>query len=660
MLFKAKDNPIEKRIVDSIRCLGIDMINESNSGHPGIVLGAAPIIYTVYAKHLRFSSSNTNWLNRDRFIMSAGHGSALLYATLFLSGFNLTIDDLKEFRKLGSLTPGHPEYKVTPGVDMTTGPLGQGFSSAVGMAIAEEYLRNYYQKKKVSLIDYNTYVLCSDGDLMEGVSYEAASLAGTLKLNHLIVLYDSNNICLDGKTEQVFTENVANRFQALNWNVIVVQDGEDLNAIDSAIEKAKSSDKPNLIVVNTVIGKYSKIQGTKMVHGTPLEAEDITNIKEVLGVRDIPFTVSMEASETYKEMLTNRLSGPYQEWLKKFEALDDDLKTELIALQDGNTPINLEDFDYDMTDNQSESLRISAGKVLNALALKNDLLLGGAADVSTSTNTYLEDRGDFSSSNRLGRNIWFGVREHAMGAILNGMALSGLKVFGSTYLAFSDYLKPAMRMAALMNLPVTYIFTHDSISVGKDGPTHQPVEQLVSLRATPNFEVFRPADINEIIGVYQYVMKKTSGPSAIVIGRNEVVPKETTSIKETAKGAYIVRQEETNLAGIIIASGEELDLALETANRLMEKGLDLRVVSVPSLELYKRQDKEYREMLFPLGTKVFVIELSSSYSWHEFVYNDKYLITLDKFGKSGNKEDLYQEFGFDIETIVSKIEGLLK
>ena len=662
MLFKGKEKNVEeKKIVDSIRCLGIDMIQEAGSGHPGIVLGAAPILYTLYAKHLKINPSDDKWYNRDRFVLSAGHASALLYATLFMAGYDLSIEDLKNFRKLDSKTPGHPEYGITPGVDVSTGPLGQGFATSVGMAIAEEYLRNYYIKKNLPFINYYTYVLCSDGDLMEGISYEAASLAGTLKLSHLVAIYDCNQMTLDGSSDKSFTENVLLRFQAMNWNVLVVADGEDLTSLDSAITKAKSSlDKPTLIIVQTVIGKYSKLQGTNKVHGTPLDLDDISTMKERFGIRDIPFAVSQEAIDIMQDMIKERITPLYDASNKTESRLTEEDRKDLENLIQNHTSITNENIDYEAPDTYQEALRVTSGKILNQFASISPFFMGGSADLSSSTKTYLENASDFSSSDRCGKNIWFGVREHAMGAILNGLSLSGFRVFGSTFLAFSDYMKPAIRMSAFMKLPVIYIFTHDSISIGEDGPTHQPVEQLVSLRSIPNVEVFRPCDVNEMIGIYQYVMSKNDSPSILSLGRNSVRMKENTSIKDVMKGGYILKKEEKNLSGIIISSGEEMDIALEVGKILEEKGFDLRIVSMPSIELFKKQSKEYQEELLPLGIKTFVIEASSSYSWESFVYNDKYLITLDQFGASGSSNDVKHKYGFDIESMVTKIEELLK
>lgn len=651
----------EQKIVDQIRMLGIDMIHEANSGHPGIVLGAAPILYTLYAHHLKFSSQDPEWINRDRFVLSAGHGSALLYATLFMAGFDLELEDLKKFRQIDSITPGHPEYKTTPGVDMSTGPLGQGFASAVGMAIAERYLANTYNKYKDGLIDHYTYVLCGDGDLMEGISYEAASLAGTLKLHKLIVLYDSNNISLDGSTDMTFTENVTARFDALGWSVITVPNGEDPIAIDKAIQKAKQNlEKPTLIQVKTTIGKYSKLQGTNQVHGSPLTDDDISAIKKKLEIRDIPFTVSNDAMDDFQKIIEDRMESEYQDWQNKVAGLDKKVFEQLQQLQEENPTWKWKDITYTPPKEGRESTRVTSGKILNAISKKYPHLLGGSADVASSTKTYLEKGGDFNRDNYAGRNIWFGVREHAMGAILNGLALSGLRPFGSTFLSFSDYLKPAIRMSALMNLNVLYLFTHDSIRIGEDGPTHQPVEQLIGLRSIPNLEVFRPADANEVIGVYKTVLESGNGPTAIVLGRNEVSIQETTSVNDVAKGAYIVREYSRNLSGIIIATGEDLALALEVSERLFQKGFDVRVISMPSISRFKAMPRAYQEELLPLGVKTIIIEAASSYSWNEFVYNDRYLITVDHFGYSGKKEDVLAKFNFDVESVEEKIEKLLK
>ena len=647
---------IEEKIIGEIKSLGLDMIEEAGSGHPGIVLGAAPILYTLYLNHLRFDASNPNFYNRDRFIMSAGHGSSLLYSILYFAGYDLSLDDLKAFRRLNSKTPGHPEYKKTPGVEMTTGPLGQGFATAVGYAIAEKHTEALINKKE-KVIDYNIYCLCGDGDLMEGVSYEAASLAGSLKLDNLIVLYDSNKITMDGKIDNVFDEDITKRFESMNWTVLTTSD--EPQDIDDAIIKAKEADKPTIIQVATTIGKDSSLAGSNKSHSGCFDKEEMSKIKTTLGVRDIPFTISNEAVEEFRSYIKERNKDLVTNFDDIKEMLDEEEKSILNKLINPDKSIKLTTLDYTKPDDNEELLRISAKKVLNSYSLISPLIIGGNADTSSSTKIYLNELTPFTKDNYIGRNINFGVREHAMASIANGLALAGYRPFVSTFLSFSDYLKPALRLTALMDLPVTYIFTHDSISIGQDGPTHQPVEQLVSLRAIPNMEVFRPADSNEVIGSFKTIYENNS-PSSLIIGRDSIKILESTSISATSKGGYIVHNEERKLDGVIIATGEEVTLALEVMQLLKEKGYDLRVVSMPSIERYNSLTKEEKEELLPLGVKKFVIEKGSSYSWYSFVYKDSYLFTLDKFGASGKTEEVNSFYGFTKEEISLKIEALLK
>ncbi len=647
----------QTRIIDQIRCLGIDMIDEAKSGHPGIVLGAAPILYTLYAHHLKFDAANPSFFNRDRFVMSAGHGSALLYATLHMAGFDLSLEDLKQFRQLDSKTPGHPEYGKTPGVDITTGPLGQGIASSVGMAIAEANLRARYK-----IVDHYTYCLCGDGDLMEGVSYEALSLAGTLKLNKLIVLYDSNDICLDGKTSLTFTENIAMRFVSMGWNVISVTDGENVEAISKAIEEAHAStDKPTLIEIKTTIGKYSSVQGTSESHGKPLSKEDITNIKEKLKVRDIPFAVSQNVSDDFRNIIKERCANLTKDFEEKLVSLSEKEQQELAYFMSDDKSISIKEIFYEPPiDKQEEAVRVTSQKLLNNLVPEFPQLIGGSADLFESTKVFIKDGGIFSCEDNLGRNIYFGVREHAMGAIANGLALHGYRPYIATYLSFSDYLKPAMRMACMMNLPVIYIFTHDSISVGEDGPTHQPIEQLLALRTMPVLDVFRPADTNEVIGTYKTILEKKEGPAAISLSRNTLPILETAKANEVERGAYIIYDTPSKPHGIIMSSGEEVSIAIEVARRLKTKGIDIRVVSVPNLERFLAQDDEYFEAILPVEVRKIVVEASSSYSWYSLIFNSKYLITLDTFGLSGKKNDVQKHFGFDVDSLEEKIESLLK
>lgn len=659
---KRDENEINQgKIIDQLRCLGIDMISEANSGHPGIVLGAAPILYTLYAHHLRFDPLDPNYFNRDRFVMSAGHGSALLYATLYLAGFPITLDDLKNFRQIDSITPGHPEYGVTPGVDASTGPLGQGIAMAVGMAMAEANLRARYNNGKKEVIDHYTYVLAGDGDLMEGVSYEACSLAGTLKLNKLIVLYDSNDVCLDGKTSMTFNDNVSMRFISLGWNVITVSDGESYEAISKAIDEAKNStDKPTLIEVKTVIGKHSSLEGTNLVHGAPLSREEVTAIKGKLGVRDIPFTVSQNICDDFRYFVEKRCSSLSEKFDKTVASLSEEEQEELKFFMGNDKAIPIKNFIYTPTEDLLESPRDTSSRLLNSVVKDSPFILGGSADLFAANRTYIKDAGDFSASNYLGKNIFFGVREHAMGAILNGLALSGFRVYGSTFLSFSDYMKPAIRMAAMMKLPVIYIFTHDSISVGEDGPTHQPVEQLLGLRSTPNLEVFRPADANEVIGSYKAISETVSGPSVITLSRNKLPILETTNVVGVSHGGYVVFDTERKPSGIVIATGEEVHQAIEVAKRLLVKGIAIRVVSMPNLNRFLKQDEEYIESVLPVEVRKIVVEAGSSFSWNRLIFNDKYLITLDTFGASGKKDDVYKKFGFDVDSLEEKIENLLK
>ena len=659
---KRDENEINQgKIIDQLRCLGIDMISEANSGHPGIVLGAAPILYTLYAHHLRFDPLDPNYFNRDRFVMSAGHGSALLYATLYLAGFPITLNDLKNFRQIDSITPGHPEYGVTPGVDASTGPLGQGIAMAVGMAMAEANLRARYNNGKKEIIDYYTYVLAGDGDLMEGVSYEACSLAGTLKLNKLIVLYDSNDVCLDGKTSMTFNDNVSMRFVSLGWNVITVSDGESYEAISKAIDEAKNStDKPTLIEIKTVIGKHSSLEGTNLVHGAPLSSEEVTAIKEKLGVRDIPFTVSQNICDDFRYFVEKRCSSLSEKFNKTVASLSEEEQEELKFFMGNDKAIPIKNFIYTPTEDLLESPRDTSSRLLNSVVKDSPFILGGSADLFAANRTYIKDAGDFSANNYLGKNIFFGVREHAMGAILNGLALSGFRVYGSTFLSFSDYMKPAIRMAAMMKLPVIYIFTHDSISVGEDGPTHQPVEQLLALRSIPNLEVFRPADANEVIGSYKAISENVSGPSVITLSRNKLPILETTNVVGVSHGGYVVFDTERKPSGIVIATGEEVHQAIEVAKRLLVKGIAIRVVSMPNLNRFLKQNEEYIESVLPVEVRKIVVEAGSSFSWNRLIFNDKYLITLDTFGASGKKDDVYKKFGFDVDSLEEKIENLLK
>lgn len=654
-----KDNSkelMERKIIDNLRGLSIDVIDNAKTGHPGIALGAAPILYSLYAHHLKFSTKQDKWINRDRFVMSAGHGSSLLYSILYMAGFDISLDDLKQFRKLGSITPGHPEYGVTPGVDISTGPLGQGIASSVGIAIGEEYLSNYFGEK---IIDYYTYVLCGDGDLMEGVSYEALSLAGKLGLNKLIVLYDSNSVTLDGNLSDSSIENTKQRFESINWNYLLVNDGEDINSINDAITKAKNSDKPTIVEIKTIIGKFSQNQGTSKVHGSPLELDDIKEIKEKLNLRDIPFSISSEAVDNFCELINERNEHLYEQWESEVEKLDEIKKEQLFSIINNKDALKIKDIYYEVPEDGMESTRVSSGKILNSIAENYPFIMGGSADVSNSTHAKIKEEGYFSSNESGNRNIAFGVREHAMAAIANGIALTGVTPFVSTFFSFSDYLKPSLRMSALMNLPVIYVFTHDSITVGEDGPTHQPIEQLAMLRSTPNIDVYRPYDANEVLGSYKSIME-TRNPSCLVLSRNKVELSSDTKVNEVKNGGYVLEKEHGELEAVLISCGEEMSIASEVYKVLTERGVAIRLVSMPSIELFEKQTEKYKNSVIPKDVKVFVIELASSYSWHKFTNNKEHLFTIDEFGFSGSKDEILTKYGFDSDTIANKIEKLLK
>lgn len=655
----------DKKIIDNIRSLGIDMIREANSGHSGIVLGAAPMIYTLFRKHLVFPTNVCDYVNRDRFVMSAGHGSALLYSTMFFSGYPIKLEDLKKFRKKGSITPGHPEVKITKGIEVSTGPLGQGVATSVGIAIAEKFLREKFAlNKHESLISHYTYCLCGDGDLMEGVSNEALSLAGKLKLGKLILLYDSNDVCLDSFLAKTMTDNTKLKYEALGFHVIVVNDGESVKAIDKAICKAKNvSDKPSLIIVKTKIGKYSSMENSNKVHGCVLSESEIASIKKKMDIRNIPFIVSNEAREAMKKDLDARSNASFDNYdkllLKFYKSADVKLINEFELYMQNKLP----EIDFDNVYEKYKNIenletRVINGEIMNYIAKNDPFFIGGSADLSSSTKTYLKDFDDYNEVTS-GRNIFYGVRENAMASISNGLALCNLRCFASTFLVFSDYMKPGVRMSALMDLPVSYVFTHDSVTVGEDGPTHQPIEQLAMLRSIPNLNVYRPCDINEIIATWKDIYLRNK-PSCVVISRNEKGSFLQSSLT-IEKGAYIIRKESSRIDGIIIATGSEVAMCVKIAEELYESELlDIRVVSMPCVENFLAQTDSYKEKIIPAHSKVIVVEAASSFGWHRFVYSDKYLITIDDFGISAGKEDVLKNFKFDHANIKKRVTKILK
>lgn len=660
---------MDNRSIDILKGLTIDIVQNAHGGHLGIGLGAAPIMFTLFTKHLKVNPSMPNWINRDRFVMSAGHGSALLYATLFLSGYQLTIDDLKNYRRIGSKTPGHPEIN-TLGVDVTTGALGEGFATSIGIALAEKIYAEKYNKKPkkkfekmpLPLVNYYTYVLVSDGDLMEGISYEAASFAGNYNLNKLIVLYDSNKVSMDSSTDVTFKEDVLLRFSAFGWSTYHVKNGNSVSEIDKAIKKAKKSNKPSIIKIDTIIGNGTKNQGTNKIHSGELSKDDFELIRGKLKLEGLPFTLIKEPAENIRNQVVNRGIREYDAWEKIYNDYKTDMTQDQISAFD-NISFNKVSFDLttlniDINYDNKELLRDSNSKIMNLIPMGLSNFIGGSADTVTSTKTYLNGQNDLTPKNYLGKNIFFGVRENAMGAILNGLALSGFRPFGSTFLAFSDYMKPSIRMSALMNLPVTYIFTHDSITVGPDGPTHQPVEQLSSLRSIPNLYVYRPCDIKEIIGTWNNIIKDGK-PAVISLARTEVKPQKNTKATMVSKGAYVVSDSDDRIDAVIIATGAEVQVAVSIKEQLKLQGINIRIVSMPCMEKFDEQSEGYKLELFPAGAKIFVLEYGSSFGWEKFVISSDYLFTIDKFGKSGSKDEVLNYFEVNLENIIERIKSLI-
>ncbi|MCW0978283.1 transketolase [Streptococcus anginosus] len=652
--------------VNAIRFLGIDAIEKSKSGHPGVVMGAAPMAYDLFTKQMRVNPEVPNWVNRDRFVLSAGHGSMLLYALLHLSGFqDVTMDEIKHFRQWGSKTPGHPEFGHTAGVDATTGPLGQGISMATGFAQAERFLAAKYNREGYNIFDHYTYVICGDGDLMEGVSAEAASYAGLQKLDKLIVLYDSNDINLDGETKDSFTESVRDRYNAYGWHTALVKDGTDLEAIDTAIETAKVSGKPSLIEVKTVIGYGSpNKQGTNAVHGAPLGAEEAAATRKALAWDYAPFEIPEEVYEDYRVNVAERGKAAYDAWEKLVEEYKQaypDLADEVAAIIAGKDPVEIKPEDFPVKETGlSQATRNSSQDALNAAAKVLPTFLGGSADLAHSNMTYIKEDGLQDDAHRLNRNIQFGVREFAMGTILNGMALhGGLRVYGGTFFVFSDYVKAAVRLSALQGLPVTYVFTHDSIAVGEDGPTHEPIEHLAGLRAIPNLNVLRPADARETQAAWYLALKSQTTPTALVLTRQNLTVEARTDFDKVAKGAYVVYETANGFDTILLASGSEVNLAVATAKELEVQGEKVRVVSVPSTDIFDAQDAAYKEEILPNAVRRRVaIEMSATQSWYKYVGLDGAVIGIDKFGASAPAAKVMEEYGFTVAHVVEVVKNL--
>ncbi len=655
----------DKMNVDTIRILSAEAVQAANSGHPGLPMGAATIAYTLWAKHLKHNPANPKWEDRDRFILSAGHGSALLYSLLHLFGYGLSIEEVSQFRQWNSLTPGHPEFGHTVGVEATTGPLGQGFSNGVGMAMAEAYLSAKFNKADHKLVDHYTYVLSGDGCMMEGITSEAASLAGTLGLGKLVVFYDSNRITIEGNTDIAFREDVAMRYAAYNWHVQTVADGNDIDAISKAIEAAKAeTGKPSLIIVSTEIGYGCPAkQGKASAHGEPLGRENLVAAKEWLGLpASEPFTVEEEVRQSFAalaeagkareqawEAAKAAYGAAYPELLKAWE-----------VWQSGQVPLEAMDTDAFWANNgKPNATRSSSGDVLNAVAELVPNLIGGSADLAPSTKTLMKNRGSFTTEDKSGSNLHFGVRELAMAGIANGLALhGGLIPYVSTFFVFSDYMKPCMRLAAIMNLPVIYVLTHDSIGVGEDGPTHQPIEQLASLRSIPNMTVFRPADTRETVAGWVAALGRKTSPTSLVLTRQNLPQLDGTG-KDAGKGGYVLLDSE-KIDILLMASGSEVQLVLEAGRQLKEKGVGVRVVSMPSWELFEEQTQAYRDSVLPRAVRTrLAVEAGASFGWHRYVGLDGDIIARDDFGASAPAEKLFEAYGFTVENVLARANTLL-
>ena len=648
-------NNLDELAINTIRMLGVDAINKAKSGHPGIVLGAAPMAYTLFTKHLRINSGDTGWFNRDRFVLSAGHGSALLYTLLHLSGYDVSIEDLKNFRQLGSKTPGHPEYRHTDGVEMTTGPLGQGISTAVGMALAESYLANRFNKSDMTVIDHNTFVICGDGDLEEGIAMEAASLAGHLRLGKLIVLYDSNDVQLDGDVNLTNTDDVKLKFEGMNWQYLRVEDGTSVDDIDAAINEAKAcEDKPTIIEIKTVIGFGAPNSGDSSVHGAPLGEDNTKILRNNLGYTYEPFEVDKRVYDIFNKNVIERGDNAESLWSIALQKYSKKYHDDYELLQ------KFIDNDFEIIDENmptyeigsKESTRKILGKMLDQISIDVPNAIGGSADLSTSTFVKGAN-GNYEYDQKHGRNIKFGVREHAMAAIVNGINLhGGLKGFCAGFFIFSDYMKPAIRLASIMKLPSIFIFSHDTVCVGEDGPTHQPVEQLTMLRSIPGVNVIRPADAKEVKAALKLAFTSELNPTVITTTRQPLTNLAETKSEGVEKGAYVVYEPQNQVKGIIIACGSEVELAIEVAKNFK----DVRVVSMPSMFLFDKQDQKYKESVLPSNiTKRLAIEMGCTMPWYKYASN---VYGIDEFGISAPLKHIHEHYGFTVDNLVNVYKNI--
>ena len=660
-------NEKDQLAIDTIRALSIDAIEKANSGHPGLPMGAAPMAYTLWTRHLNFNPQSKDFFNRDRFILSAGHGSALLYSLLHVSG-SLELEELKQFRQWGSKTPGHPEYRHTDGVEVTTGPLGQGFAMSVGMALAESHLAGKFNKDQFDIVNHYTYVLASDGDLMEGISHEAASFAGHNQLDKLIVLYDSNDISLDGDLDKSFSEDTKQRFEAYGWNYILVENGNDLDEIDNAITQAKTQQGPTIIEVKTIIGFGSPNKaGSNGVHGAPLgEEERALTFKEYGLDPEKRFNVPEDVYEIFKSTMLKRANENEDAWnnkLKNYSEAYPELAEEFKLAMSGKLPNNYADAlpEYDL--NHSGASRADSGEIIQKLSEFVPSFFGGSADLAGSNKSNVKEAKDYNKDTPEGKNVWFGVREFAMGAAINGMAAhGGLHPYAATFFVFSDYLKPALRLSSIMGLNSTFIFTHDSIAVGEDGPTHEPIEQLAGLRAIPNMNVIRPADGNETRVAWEVALESEQTPTSLVLTRQNLptldVDKQTVE-NGVRKGAYIVFETEQQLEYLLLASGSEVNLAVEAAKELEQQGKGVRVISMPNWYAFEQQSSEYKESILPSDvTKRIAIEMASPLGWHKYVGLEGKVIGINSFGASAPGDLVVEKYGFTKENILKQVLSL--
>jgi transketolase len=661
---------IDRLSINTIRFLAIDAIQKANSGHPGLPMGCAPIAYVLFTKFMKFNPSNPGWLNRDRFILSAGHGSMLLYSILHLCGYKISLDDIKKFRQWESITPGHPEFGLTAGVETTTGPLGQGFANAVGMAIAREYLASMFNKDNYKILDHFIYGICSDGDLMEGLSHEAASIAGHLKLGKIIFFYDDNSITIDGSTSLSYSENTAKRFEGYGWHTLSIDDANDLKKIEGAVKSAQAeSTRPTLIIIKTHIGFGSpNKQDTAGVHGSPLGEEEILLTKKNLGWEyNDSFYVPGDVKDHFENIVSN-VKTAEESWNKLFNEYKKEYPEEaelFLNLMNGQISENWKN-KLPSFDDFSEKIatRSASGKVLNAIASSLPSLIGGSADLAPSNNTFLKQFDNFSAGNRKGRNFHFGIREHGMASIMNGMAMyGGVIPYGGTFLVFSDYMRPSIRLASLSGIKVIYVFTHDSIGLGEDGPTHQPVEHMAALRAIPKLLVIRPADANETVKAWEIAIEHKGGPVALLLTRQELLVINNSiyaNADNVKKGAYILKDTAGKADIIIMASGSEVGLSLEAAERLESVGIKARVVSFPSMELFEQQENSYKEKVLPSNVKIRLsVEAGISANWYKYLGRKGVSISIESFGASAPGKVLFEKYGFTVENIVKTSKQLL-